>query len=196
MSHSTRLLPHLLLLTRESGKLPYPFFNICNFFAKKVKDAQSCPTLCDSMDCIVHGILQAKILESFTSPGDLPNPGIEPRSPTLQADSLPGKPQGQPKNTEVGSLSFLQQIFPTWELNWGLLHCRWILYQQSYQGSPAGTLDNLKRKREKTKLLMHLYRVPSEKAMAPHSSTLAWKILRTEEPGRLKSMGSLRVGHD
>ena len=35
-----------------------------------------------------------------------------------------------------------------------------------------------------------------EKAMAPHSSTLAWKILWTEEPGRLKSMGSLRVGHD
>ena len=32
--------------------------------------------------------------------------------------------------------------------------------------------------------------------MAPHSSTLAWKIPRTEEPGRLKSMGSLRVGHD
>ena len=36
----------------------------------------------------------------------------------------------------------------------------------------------------------------SEKAMAPHSSTLAWKIPRTEEPGRLQSMGSLRVGHD
>ena len=35
-----------------------------------------------------------------------------------------------------------------------------------------------------------------EKAMAPHSSTLAWKIPWTEEPGRLQSMGSLRVGHD
>ena len=35
-----------------------------------------------------------------------------------------------------------------------------------------------------------------EKAMAPHSSTLAWKILWTEEPGRLQSMGSLRVGPD
>ena len=34
-----------------------------------------------------------------------------------------------------------------------------------------------------------------EKAMAPHSSTLAWKIPWTEEPGRLQSMGSLRVGH-
>ena len=36
----------------------------------------------------------------------------------------------------------------------------------------------------------------SEKAMAPYSSTLAWKIPWTEEPGRLQSMGSLRVGHD
>ena len=35
-----------------------------------------------------------------------------------------------------------------------------------------------------------------KKAMAPHSSTLAWKIPWTEEPGRLQSMGSLRVGHD
>ena len=35
-----------------------------------------------------------------------------------------------------------------------------------------------------------------EKAMAPHSRTLAWKILWTEEPGRLQSTGSLRVGHD
>ena len=35
-----------------------------------------------------------------------------------------------------------------------------------------------------------------EKAMAPHSSTLAWKIPWTEEPGRLLSMGSHRVGHD
>ena len=41
--------------------------------------------------------------------------------------------------------------------------------------------------------LLHLQ---LEKAMAPHSSTLAWKIPWTEEPGRLQSMGSLRVGHD
>ena len=34
------------------------------------------------------------------------------------------------------------------------------------------------------------------RAMAPHSSTLAWKIPWMEEPGRLQSMGSLRVGHD
>ena len=45
---------------------------------------------------------------------------------------------------------------------------------------------------EKTLLLEKI----AEKAMAPHSSTLAWKIPWTEEPGRLQSMGSLRVGHD
>ena len=37
---------------------------------------------------------------------------------------------------------------------------------------------------------------PSEKAMAPHSSTLAWKIPWMEEPGRLQSLGSRRVGRD
>ena len=47
------------------------------------------------------------------SSGDLPNPGIEPRSLTLQADYLPAEPPEKPKNTGVGSLSLLQQIFPT-----------------------------------------------------------------------------------
>ena len=70
------------------------------------------------------------------SPGDLPDPGIEHRSPALQADSLPAEPQGKPKDTGVGSLSLLQEIFLTQESNRGLLHCRWILYQLSYQGSP------------------------------------------------------------
>ena len=47
-----------------------------------------------------------------------------------------GKPPGKPQNTEVGSLSLLQRIILTQELNQGLLHCRRILYQLSYQGSP------------------------------------------------------------
>ena len=69
-------------------------------------------------------------------PGGLPSPGIRlPRSPTLHADSLPAEPQGKPKNTGVGSLSFLQGIFPTHVSNWGLLHCRQILYQLRYQRS-------------------------------------------------------------
>ena len=68
----------------------------------------------------------------FPSPGDLPNPGIEPRSSALQADSLPADPQGKPKNTGVGSISLLQGIFPTQGSNPGLPHCRQILYQLSW----------------------------------------------------------------
>ena len=67
--------------------------------------------------------------------GTLASSGIEPRSPALQVDSLPDEPQAKPKNTGVGSLSVLQWTFPTQELNRGLLHCRRILYQLSYQGS-------------------------------------------------------------
>ena len=89
------------------------------------------------MDYTVHGILHARILEwvAFPFPGDLPNAGIEPRSPTLQEDSLPAEPQGKPKNSELSSLSLLRRIFPTQESSRGLLHYRWILYQLSYQGT-------------------------------------------------------------
>ena len=74
-------------------------------------------------------------------PGELPDPGVEPRSPASQADSLPSESPGKPKNTGVDSLSLLQGIFLTRELNWSLLHCRWILYPLSYQGSPRLYLD-------------------------------------------------------
>ena len=66
-------------------------------------------------------------------PEDLPNLGIEPRSPSLQLDSLLPEPPWKPKNTGVGSLSLPQRIFLTQELNQGLLPCRQILYQLSYQ---------------------------------------------------------------
>ena len=48
----------------------------------------------------------------------------------------------------------------------------------------------------KSPLLLAILPPPAEKAMASHSSTLPWKILWMEEPGRLQSMGSLRVGYD
>ena len=65
---------------------------------------QSCRILSVPMDCSlpsssVYGILQARILEwvaiSFSRGSDLPNPGMEPRSPGLQADSLPSEPPGK-----------------------------------------------------------------------------------------------------
>ena len=70
----------------------------------KVLVSQSCPTLCDRIDCnppgsSVHGILQARLLEWIAipfPPGDLPDPGIKTESPALQADSLPFEPPGKP----------------------------------------------------------------------------------------------------
>ena len=103
-----------------------------------MKVTQPCLTLCDLMDCTVNGILQVRILEwivfSFSMGSSQPRDWIQVS--TLQADSLPAEPQGKPKNTGVGSLSLLQWIFPTWESNQGLLHCKWILNQLSYQGGP------------------------------------------------------------
>ena len=108
----------------------------------------SCWTLCDPTDhsppgSSVHRILQARILEWVAMPSS--RGSSQPRdqaqvSPSLQADSLPAEPPGKPKSTGVGSLSRLQGIFPTQESNRGLLLCRWILYQLSYQGSPLETI--------------------------------------------------------
>ena len=106
----------------------------------KVKITQLHPTLCDPMN----------LYSPWNSPGQ--NAGVGNRSlfqgifttqesnqvSCIEADSLPGEPQGKPKNTGMGSLSLLQQSFPTPESHCGLLHCRWILYQLSYQGIPYG----------------------------------------------------------
>ena len=89
-----------------------------------------------------YGLYPARLLSPWHSPGrntgvgchallwgNLPNPGMEPRS---QVDSLPSEPPGKSKNTGGGNLSLLQWIFLTQELNQGLLHSRWILYQLSW----------------------------------------------------------------
>ena len=73
-------------------------------------------------------------------PGNLPNPGIEPRSPTLQADSLPSEPPGRPNG-----------FFPTQGSNPGLPHCQWIpchlshqsLRQEYWSGLPCPSLGDL-----------------------------------------------------
>ena len=68
------------------------------------------------------------------SSGDLPNPGIELRSPALQTDSLPAEPQGKPRYPGVGRLSLLQRIFPTQELGSPALQVD--SFPTNYQGSP------------------------------------------------------------
>ena len=72
----------------------------------KVLITQLCPTLCDPMDCSlpvfsVHGTPQARILEwvAIPSPGDLLDPGIEPRSSALQADYLTSEQPGKPTSS-------------------------------------------------------------------------------------------------
>ena len=86
------LIKSLNFIIRKIGK-----YNI----SVKVKVAQSCPTLCDPMACTtpassVHGILLARVLEWVASPfsRDLLDPGVRPRSLTLQADSLPSESPG------------------------------------------------------------------------------------------------------
>ena len=107
----------------------------------KVKITQSCMTLCNPMDYTVHGILLARILEWVSFP--FSRASSQPRD-QIQVSHIAGGfftswVQGKPKNTGVGSLCLFQWIFLTQKLSWGLIHCRWILYQLSYQGSPVLT---------------------------------------------------------
>ena len=83
--------------------------------------------------------LQARILEwvAIPSSGDLLDPGLEPRAPALQANSLPAEQPRKPKNTGVGSLPLLQGNFLTQELSQGLHLAGDFLYQMSYWGSPC-----------------------------------------------------------
>ena len=98
---------------------------------------QLSPTLSDSMDYSPPGSSMGFPRQEYWSglpyppSQDLSNPGLEPRSPKLQVDSLLSEPPGNPKKTGVDSLSLLQGIFPTQESNPGLLPSRQILYQGS-----------------------------------------------------------------
>ena len=124
----------------------------------------------------------------------------------------------------VGSLSLLQGIFPTQGLDPALPHCRRFLYHLSHQGSPITfiaqtfqmqqtswlgseckcglhnlypdmTMSPEMISQQKPANEWHCWQNP-EKAMAPHSSTLAWRIPGMGEPGRLLSMGLHRVRYD
>ena len=149
----------------EWGDLPLPFSSrlpCCYYLVTK-----SCPTLWDPMDCSlpgssVHGIIQARILEwgaisssrGSSWPMDSTHVSClagrfftgESESHSVVSDSLwpfgwytPWNSPGQ--NAGMGSLSFLQGIFPTQGSNPGLPHCRGIFYQLSHKGSPKATLE-------------------------------------------------------
>ena len=105
-----------------------------------MKVAQSCLTLCHPMNYTAHGILQTRILEWIAFPFSRGSSQCRDRT---QVSHIAGRfftiwATRETKNTGVGGLSLLQEIFPTQELDRGLLHCRQILYQLSYQGSFVG----------------------------------------------------------
>ena len=79
-----------------------------------------------------------------------------------------------------------------------LWHSPFFIVQLSHPYMTTGKTIALTRRTFADKVMSLLFNMLSsmEKAMAPHSSTLAWKIPWTEEPGRLQSMGSLGVRHD
>ena len=132
----------------------------------------TCPCLC----------MHAKLLQSCPV-YSLRSYGLWPARFLCPWDS-PGK------NTEVGCCALLQGIFLTQGSKPPLLG---LLYWQVnfLPLVPPGKPPNYHN------IVNWLYpNTKSEKAMAIHSSTLAWKIPWMEEPGRLQSMGSLRVGHN
>ena len=149
---------HLLTAPLQSQKTAPFFVAVFNtwpwgFLTTKQEREQSCDKKCSlslsaSRSVVSDSLWPHGLYSPWNSPGQNTRvgslfPGIKPRSPTLQADSLPTEPQGKSKNTGVGSLSFLQVIFPTQESNWGLLHCTQILYQLSYQGSQLSQRDTI-----------------------------------------------------
>ena len=103
----------ILLSHKKNEIMPFPttWMDLETIILSEVNQSeatQSCPTLGDPVDCSppgssIHGILQARYWSGlpFPSPGDLPDPGIEPRSPSLQADALTSEPPGKPKTNII-----------------------------------------------------------------------------------------------
>ena len=149
-------------MTTNFFKLCNNYLSFCLLVSLSIKSkSESCLAVSDTLRS--HEFIQSIKFSRpehwggklFPSPEDLPNPGIEPRSPTLQAESLPAELQGKPKNTGVGSLCLLQGIFLNQESNGGLRHCRLILYQLSYQGSPCSSRlsrNNLRKRKKSRKI--------------------------------------------
>ena len=115
--HKGSLIPTLILSNKMS--VPFPACPL----------TRSCTTLCDLTDCglpgsSVHGISQARIFEwvPFPSPGDLPDPGIDPASPALAGGFFTAEPEGKPLSTHyqlkccknAGHHQFLLPVLQPW----------------------------------------------------------------------------------
>ena len=167
--------------------------------------ALSCLTLCDPVDCSMPGLPIHHQLLGLTQThvhrvGDAiqpPHPVSLPTPPTFNLPSI------FPSMRVFSNDSDLKD--PGMESKYFLALC---IRQPKYwldmiQGEEKVHFENKPIKKNqfkdyKQRMWYISFNIQSvlEKAMAPHSSTLAWKIPWTEEPGRLQSMGSIRVGHD
>ena len=108
---------------------------ICPESESEWKVTQSCMTLCNALDCIVHGILQAWILEWVAVP--FSRGSFQSRDWT-QVSHISGGFFTSWATREAQEYWSGEPIpFPVYLLNQGLLHCRWFLYQQSYQEVPC-----------------------------------------------------------
>ena len=128
--------------------------------------AQSCPTLCHPMDCSLpgsstHGILQARLLKWVAISYSRGSSQYRDRT-QVSCDSCIDRwilyqlcHMGSSKNTGEGSLSLLQRIFQTQESMRGLLHCGWILYQLSYQGTWVWAYWEIMKDREAWHAVVH-----------------------------------------
>ena len=123
----------------------------------------------------------------FPPPEDLPDPGIEPTSPTWQWKSLPLNHVLATFNSATMSIRV--------PVSFQISFCLFWIYVQEWKKFCHITLS------DKWWNLLNLFikyfrEFSPEKAMATHSSTLAWKIPWMEEPGRLQATGSQWVGND
>ena len=160
------------------------------------------------MDCSMPGFLvHYQLLEPTQTHvhwvGDASQPSYSPLSPAPPAFNL-SQHQGL-----FRWVSFSHQVAKVLELQLQHQSFQWIFRTNFFRIdwfhllAVQGTLKSLLQ-HHSSKASIRLHSAffiaqlshPLEKAKAPHSSTLAWKIPWTEEPGRWQSMGSLRVGHD
>ena len=131
---------------------------------------------------------------SFPSPGDLPDSGIEPSSPTLQADSLPSEPPGNPLRHYstcqlILSCPTEMHLWSLKEVNAYIKYTTYHVYRPTFLVFPhLYVLENLLAMQE-TQVWLLGQEDPLEKEMTTHSTILAWRIPWTEEPGGLHPWG-------
>ena len=165
--------------------LPCPYYSANINHSTAAKSLQSCPTLCDPIDgsppgSAVPGILQARTLEwvviSFSNAWKW--------------------------KVKVKSLSCVRLLATPWTvahqapLSKGFSRQEYLEDMKNWNYSSQFDMENSMLRVQALSILYISLSTVKEKAMATHSSTLAWKIPWMEEPGRLQSMGSRRVRHD